>query len=100
MELTVQKPKVMPISSEAIRRYVLRRGEEIKPCLEAIEGGNFNLLRETAHKILGNCLTFGFEELQAVAGALHASATQQNRESCLKAVKRLEAWVVANQSAV
>ena len=88
------------IDARAIQRYVSRRGEEIEHCSVALERKDFSVLRETAHKILGNCTTFGFEELQDIAATLHRSAVSEDRESCNAALTKLKDWVSINRSTV
>ncbi len=84
------------IDENAIQKYVLRRQAELLDCRAALKLGDFGPLREMAHKIMGNCLTFGFEELQPVAEMIHAAAVQANLESCEEGLEGLQAWIESN----
>lgn len=81
------------MSPDVIRRYVLRREQELKACYAALKDHDFVSLAETAHKIIGNCDTFGFGELGNTASELYSAATEMNDEDCLKAIHGLEKWV-------
>lgn len=84
------------IDAHAIQRYVARREEEVQHCSQALKKKEFTVLRDTAHKILGNCTTFGFEELQEIAATLQISANNEDPDSCVDALNKLNEWVQAN----
>lgn len=84
------------IDAHAIQRYVARREEEVQNCSQALQNKQFTVLRDTAHKILGNCTTFGFEELQEIAATLQISANNEDPASCVEALNKLQDWVQTN----
>jgi len=91
--METQEELINPIQSEAIAKYVRRRGEDLKVAREALLRLDYSVLHEMAHKILGNCLTFGFGELHDIAADIQREAQARRQDGCERALGRLKAWL-------
>ncbi len=77
----------------ARQRYVIRRSDELDLCYAALERNEYDVLKNVAHKILGNCTTFGFGELNDMALALQIAARNKDSDSSKVVLDQFKAWV-------
>ena len=78
------------ISSERRATYLARRRAELETCRAALKSGQINIIREIAHKLKGNCDTFGFPEWTDIAVKLEKACVTENKQAIFAEFHRLE----------
>ena len=80
------------ISTEAIKKYVQRRSEDLVACKQAIESRDYAVIENIGHKMKGNGLTFGYPELADIGKDLEGAAVEKDIDLIRNKVQSFEKW--------
>lgn len=88
----------MEVPQEILSRYLERRCQELKHCLEYLEAGDYQKLEKTGHKLKGNGETFGFSDLSKIGSQLELAAQKSDPEQSLQALQAFSAWMKSHRN--
>jgi HPt (histidine-containing phosphotransfer) domain-containing protein len=81
------------IPAKSMNTYLLRRKEDLKSCIQAVEKNDYEGVRQIADRIKGSAGTFGFPELSEIARTLELAASTANSKNTKKFIEDLQSWV-------
>lgn len=81
------------IPEEMRKKYVERRGNDVKELREAIAGRKVESFLRVGHQLKGNALTFGYDELTDLGKRIEAAGEAADFSAGEVCVDELEAWI-------
>ncbi len=83
-----------PVISESTKHtYILRRGEDLERCHQALVNADFETIEDIAHRMKGNGVTFGFPKISTLADRLERAARDSNSEEIRKQLSELQSYI-------
>jgi signal transduction histidine kinase len=95
IETILSQPNILKssIPAKSMNTYLLRRKEDLRSCIQAIEKNDYEGIRQIAERIKGSAGTFGFLELSEIARTLELAASTANSKNTKKFIDDFQAWV-------
>ena len=83
----------MKISDEQKKKYIARRENDVKECLEALSKKDNQVLQRVGHQLRGNALTFGFAPLGEIGERLESASVELNWQKMEEAVQQIQTYL-------
>lgn len=83
----------MEVPEELHHRYLERRKQDLQVCRKNLRSHHFEDLEKLGHRLKGNGLTFGYQELSDIGSRLELAALQENVAELEQAIHDFELWL-------
>ena len=78
---------------DLVPRYIANRGRDIGTLTDALERGDFELIRSIGHNMHGSGHSFGLDGLSIIGAAIERAATAADRAGILGQLTRIEEYL-------
>ncbi len=83
------------IPKEMILKYVERRATDLVSLEQSLASGDVEKIKQIAHQIKGNAMSFGFGDLSEIVIQLEQAALSNNQPLMTSMVEKFKSWVAA-----